>query len=105
MAPWDRRHPCRPASAGRDAGGPRTHAPLQTMPSEIALGRRVLRFGAGSTPSPTSGGNSRAYFDSRRPSHYTDRTVVRFEVSLLQLVDASHLSPWQQDVPPTGNDA
>ncbi len=43
MAPWDRRHPCRPASAGRDAGGvgpqvaARTHAPLQTMPSEIAL--------------------------------------------------------------------
>jgi len=39
MAPWDRRHPCRPASAGRDAdaAGPqvaaRTHAPLQTMPS------------------------------------------------------------------------
>src|SRR5579883_1383819 len=37
MAPWDRRHPCRQTRAGRDAGGPRTHAPLQTMPSEIAL--------------------------------------------------------------------
>ncbi len=44
MAPWDRRHPCRQTRAAWDAGGvgpqvaARTHAPLQTMPSEIALG-------------------------------------------------------------------
>src|SRR5579875_1184577 len=42
MAPWDRRHPCRQTRAGRDAGGPRTHAPLQTMPSEIALAPTLL---------------------------------------------------------------
>jgi len=40
---WDRRHPCRPPLAGKDAGGggPRAAArdgtPLQSNPSETAL--------------------------------------------------------------------
>src|SRR5579884_2866117 len=45
---WDRRHPCRPPLAGKDAGGggPRAAArdgtPLQSNPSETALARRPL---------------------------------------------------------------
>ncbi|HZS92113.1 MAG TPA: hypothetical protein VFE42_32100, partial [Chloroflexota bacterium] len=46
---WDRRHPCRQAGAGKDAGGvgpqaaARDGTPLQSNPSETALGPRPAR--------------------------------------------------------------